>query len=377
VQKDGFEWALVAVYGAAQDANKPDFLAELVRICESELLPMMVGSDFNVIRRQEEKNNANFNPRWPFIFNAIIESLDLRELALSGRQFTWASRRTTPTFEKLDRVLVSMEWEEKYPLVSVRALTRTGSDYTPLLIETGNPAHLGRYRHFSFELSWLKQEGFFDMIKDLWESSNMGFTPIERWQNKIRTIRQYLRGWARDQSGKYKIEKEYLLKIIDDLDIKAESVPLSEPERVTMREAEVKLEVLHRDEEAKWAQRAKVKYIQRGGNNTKYFHLIANGIHRKKNFFQLEQDEGTIVGEANLKDFISEYYKKLFGEPEHNYFSWREDTNDDIPQLSEEESNILIANFDLEEVKSTHASILVDSVGPPSTEVCRTAASFP
>jgi hypothetical protein len=26
---------------------------------------------------------------------------------------------------------------------------------------------------------------------------------------------------------------------------------------------------------------------------------------------------------------------------------------------------------------STHASILVDSVGPPSAEVCRTAASFP
>jgi hypothetical protein len=26
---------------------------------------------------------------------------------------------------------------------------------------------------------------------------------------------------------------------------------------------------------------------------------------------------------------------------------------------------------------STHASFLVDSVGPPSVEVCRTAASFP
>jgi hypothetical protein len=26
---------------------------------------------------------------------------------------------------------------------------------------------------------------------------------------------------------------------------------------------------------------------------------------------------------------------------------------------------------------STHASILVDSVGPPSAEFCRTAASFP
>jgi endonuclease/exonuclease/phosphatase family metal-dependent hydrolase len=152
-KNDGFEWALVAVYGAAQEANKPEFLAELVRICESDTLPMTVGGDFNIIRRQEEKNNENFNPSWPFIFNAIIESLDLREIALSGRQFTWASRRTVPTFEKLDRLLVSVEWEEKFPLVTVQALTRTGSDHTPLLVETGSPAHVGRNRLFSFELS--------------------------------------------------------------------------------------------------------------------------------------------------------------------------------------------------------------------------------
>jgi hypothetical protein len=29
------------------------------------------------------------------------------------------------------------------------------------------------------------------------------------------------------------------------------------------------------------------------------------------------------------------------------------------------------------EVMSTHASVLVDSVGPPSAEVCRAVASFP
>ena len=32
----------------------------------------------------------------------------------------------------------------------------------------------------------------------------------------------------------------------------------------------------------------------------RYFHLIANGKHRKKRILQLEQDEGMIVGEANL-----------------------------------------------------------------------------
>ena len=40
---DGFSWALVVVYGAAQDNKKPEFLADLVRICEGETVPMLVG----------------------------------------------------------------------------------------------------------------------------------------------------------------------------------------------------------------------------------------------------------------------------------------------------------------------------------------------
>jgi endonuclease/exonuclease/phosphatase family metal-dependent hydrolase len=63
-------------------------------------------------------------------FNAIIESVDLRELALSGGQFTWANRRDLPTYEKLDRILVSTEWEQKNLLSMVQALSRSGSDHT-------------------------------------------------------------------------------------------------------------------------------------------------------------------------------------------------------------------------------------------------------
>ena len=40
---DGFLWTLVIVYGAAQDEHKPEFLAELVRICDNESQPMLVG----------------------------------------------------------------------------------------------------------------------------------------------------------------------------------------------------------------------------------------------------------------------------------------------------------------------------------------------
>jgi endonuclease/exonuclease/phosphatase family metal-dependent hydrolase len=155
---------LVSVYGAAEDSRKPEFLSELVRICDNETLPLLLAGDFNILRRPEDKSNNNFNPRWPFMFNAIIENLNLKEIVLSVRQYTWASRQTSPTFENLDRVLASVEWEQKYPLVSVRDLSRAGSDHTPLLINSGDHAHLGNKAHFSFELPWFENEGFLSWL---------------------------------------------------------------------------------------------------------------------------------------------------------------------------------------------------------------------
>jgi hypothetical protein len=79
-----------------------------------------------------------------------------------------------------------------------------------------------------------------------------------------------------------------------------------------LKNANEKITKLRRDEETKWAQRAKVKHIQQGGSNTKYFHMIANGKKMKKEIYQLEQDEGTIIGDEDLKVYISEFYKKNF-----------------------------------------------------------------
>ena len=58
----------------------------------------------------------------------------------------------------------------------------------------------------------------------------MGNTPLERWQAKIRRLRQYLRGWAKNTSGAYKKEKKALLDKLDELDKKVESIHLNEEE---------------------------------------------------------------------------------------------------------------------------------------------------
>jgi hypothetical protein len=134
------------------------------------------------------------------------------------------------------------------------------------------------------------------------------------------------------------------------LDIKAEINTLTPQEREELRKANEGLRKLRREEESKWAQRAKVKHIHEGGNNTRYFHLIANGKHRKKKIFQLEQQEGTIVGDDNLKMYITEFYKKLFGPPDPTNISLIEGMVQDIPQISVNENAILTNPFNEEEV---------------------------
>ena len=141
----------MAVYGAAQPEFKKQFLAKLVQACRKMSLPLLIGGDFNIIRNSSEKNNDKFDSRGSFLFNAIIDGLDLREIKMSdlreikmsGRKFTWANSKSVPTYEKLDRVLASMELEQKFPLVTVDALNRKILDHTPLLLSTGEKVYMG------------------------------------------------------------------------------------------------------------------------------------------------------------------------------------------------------------------------------------------
>jgi hypothetical protein len=82
--------------------------------------------------------------------------------------------------------MIDSDWEEKFPVVSIRALERIEalSDHAPIPMTTGS---LRRQcvRRLKFELGWIHREGFHEMVKSIWEHHVVGWTPIERWNNKI------------------------------------------------------------------------------------------------------------------------------------------------------------------------------------------------
>jgi hypothetical protein len=132
----------------------------------------------------------------PFVSNVIIESLDLGEIILYGRQFTWANREI---LQLLRNWVESwrVEWEHKFMLVFVGALTHSDSGHTPLLIDSGHHTNIGNSARYSFELFRLRQDGFYDMLPAERTAITCGDTDILQCQNKIRHLWHFLKGWGK------------------------------------------------------------------------------------------------------------------------------------------------------------------------------------
>lgn len=80
--------------------------------------------------------------------------------------------------------------------------------------------------------------------------------------------------------------------------------------------------------------------------------MLANGTCRKTPIFQLEQEEGIVVGHENIKKCITSYYKTLFGPQKENEFSLNEENTEYIPQVTEQEKDFPTAAFTEKKIKN-------------------------
>jgi hypothetical protein len=72
------------------------------------------------------------------------------------------------------------------------------------------------------------------MVTEIWQLEHGGESAVELGQNKIRALRQYLQGWAKDTVGHLKHEKHQIMNVLDGLDKKAEKTMLT-PNEITLK----------------------------------------------------------------------------------------------------------------------------------------------
>lgn len=127
-------WWITSVYGPQAEQDKIAFLQELRTFRQQHIGPWMVCGDFNLIYKAAEKNNNLLNRRMMVHFRNFLNTLELKELQLHGRAFTWSNEQRNPTLTYIDRVFIMMDWELLYPNCSLRGLSTNCSDHYPLLL---------------------------------------------------------------------------------------------------------------------------------------------------------------------------------------------------------------------------------------------------
>ena len=92
----------------------------------------------------------------------FIEKHFLVDFPLVEGEFMWFHDFDIPSMSRIERVMVSVDWEENFLDMIQRILSWVVLDHCPLLMEAGGM--LRAKSPFKFENMWLKVEGFVVMV---------------------------------------------------------------------------------------------------------------------------------------------------------------------------------------------------------------------
>lgn len=248
---------VTSAYRSSDDHVKVGFWRELRDIRVAYPGPWVLCGDFNVVRFQHERLGAQGSKKDSELFNDLIRDLDLIDLSLHGRAFMWSNKRDVPSFARLDRFFVSLEWVSHYPLFEKSAQTTLISGHSALVLDSR--LSFIKKKIFRFEKMWLEHPSFDDLVKQLWGEALKVEDLAVSFAGKLRFLKRKLKGWESLVFGSIKKQKANLLEAIKVLESKQEIGSLSDKEKLALTDAKYEFLLILSKEEAIWKQRSREK----------------------------------------------------------------------------------------------------------------------
>jgi hypothetical protein len=271
----------------------------------------IIGGDFDLIGFIWEKSSENTDQQWMNKFNGFIWDNGVKELIRKGGRFTWTNKQNNPIISVLDRVLICPRWDQFYRRASCESLTRVGSDHCPLIVNTDDQRFKQQHQ-FRFEMSWLTQAGFRDLVLATWPERRHRNIQ-DHWKELKAATRKFCKGWGANVNSQKKRDKINLLEKLKTMDKLEDEQGLNSDQWQERYGIERQLEEIFEFEELQWQRRGGVKWILKGDSNNSYFHGVASGRKKKCIIFSLETEDGIIHDQQAIREPVESYYKDLFG----------------------------------------------------------------
>ncbi|KAJ0734229.1 putative endonuclease/exonuclease/phosphatase [Helianthus annuus] len=259
IKGSGMKIVLVNVYAPQKNAEKRLLWRELERLVQHDDAYWIVGGDFNCVRDSSERKNTNFNAALSKKFNDFLDKVELHEYGLKGRNFRWVSSNKC---SRIDRIFVSLNFLNDWPMAEYRALARDKSDHSPLILKV-------EYRNygpkpFRFFNSWLDRSGFDEVIKEAVKSFREFGAYDVSLLRKFKHIRNCILEWKKEKITLEQDEFRSILVDLEELDKVVENRDLLEEEQWVFYEGKMRIKELEDYKSKDLRQRARVKWAKDG-----------------------------------------------------------------------------------------------------------------
>ena len=201
--EDNFTWVFTGVYGPVKRVQREDLWGELGAVKGLWGDPWCIGGDFKVVRFPGERNRDGRLTGPMRRFSQVIEDLELKDLTLRGGKFTWRGSQGNQRMARLDRFLVSEDWDMHFGGVNQSLLPKLTSDHFPILLFGGDRLSRGPMP-FRFENMWLKEKGFHNLIADWWTSFVYQGSRSYVVMEKLKALKAKLKTWKKIFSAMWK-----------------------------------------------------------------------------------------------------------------------------------------------------------------------------
>ncbi|PWA94690.1 cytochrome P450 [Artemisia annua] len=230
---------MIIVYAPQSQAKKARLWSDLTNlILEHDNLTIVMG-DFNEVRSSAERMGSVFDQNGALKFNEFIANTGLMDLPLGRKRFTRINKHGSK-LSKLDRIMVSGHYIDKWPQANLNALTSEFSDHSPLLLSNC----LLDYGPipFKFYNSWMFHKDFKSVISTCCASiADIG--PFNNktvlLKRKLQSLKACLKNWRQAVRLAESASAVALRARLDQIDLLAESGPLS-PNNIEIRANTIK-----------------------------------------------------------------------------------------------------------------------------------------
>lgn len=138
---------------------------------------------------------------------------------------------------------------------------------------------------FRFENIWLKEPSFHEEVSSYWQG-----IPTIFLLPKLISVSSFMAKWGRNFFHKFrdkvKKQKEILNALVNRSDEEGIRCYFTEKNR---------LDVLLKDEEFYWQQRAKAFWLSEGDTNSKFFHAYASARKKANRIHNLRNDRSSYL----------------------------------------------------------------------------------